>query len=110
MSDAALGWLRLSPRRLHPVKLKPAAGLVQMGRTARNDPGADQLLDRRLRLAQVRGETERAAVDHDARLAGLGYRAARDRRLPHGPDRARRTGRGRVRPRAAVDPRVRLLG
>jgi hypothetical protein len=31
MSDAALGWLRLPPRRLHPVKLKPAAGLVQMG-------------------------------------------------------------------------------
>jgi hypothetical protein len=31
MSDAALGWLRLPPRQLHPVKLKPAAGLVHIG-------------------------------------------------------------------------------
>ena len=36
-------------------------------------------------------------------------RAARDHRPPHRPDRARRTRRGRVPPRAAVDPRLRLL-
>ena len=87
-----------------------------------------------LRLAQLRGETERAAAvqDRDRRsrhslhprevaapgrvatdldpwLARLGHRAARDRRSTHRPDRARRTGRGRVRPRAAVAARLRLL-
>ena len=92
------------------------------------------LLGDRLRLAQVRGEAERAAAvhdrdrrgrhplhprevaargrvaaDHDARLARLGHRAARDRRPAHRPDRARRTRRGRVRPRAAVPARLRLL-
>ena len=34
---------------------------------------------------------ERVAADHDARLARLGHRAARDRRPAHRPDRARRT-------------------
>ena len=52
---------------------------------------------------------ERVAVDHDARLAGLDRRAARDHRPPHRPDRARWTRRGRVPPRAAVHPRLRLL-
>ena len=52
---------------------------------------------------------ERVAADHDARLARLGHRAARDRRPAHRPDRARRTRRGRVRPRAAVPARLRLL-
>ena len=33
---------------------------------------------------------ERVAADHDARLAGLGHRAARGRRPAHRPDRARR--------------------
>ena len=105
------------------------------GRAAGDDPGARPLLGDRLRLAQVRGEAERAAAvqdrdrrrgrplhprevaargraaaDHDARLAGLGDRAARDRRPAHGPDRARRTRRGRLPPGAAVAPRVRLLG
>ena len=42
----------------------------------------------------------RVAVDHDARLAWLSHRAARGRRPAHRPDRARRTRRGRVRPRA----------
>ena len=51
----------------------------------------------------------RAAADHDARLARLGHRAARGRRPAHRPDRARRTRRGRVRPRAAVPARLRLL-
>ena len=92
------------------------------------------LLDDRLRLAPVRGETERAAAvqdrdrrcgrplhprevaarervaaDHDARVARFGRRAARDRRAAHRPDRARRARRGRVRPRAAIHTRVRLL-
>ena len=52
----------------------------------------------------------RVAADHDPRLARLGHRAARDRRPAHRPDRARRQRRGRVRPGAAVGPRVRLLG
>ena len=56
------------------------------------------------------GARERAAADHDARLARLGHRAARGRRPAHRPDRARRTRRGRVPPRAAVPPRLRLLG
>ena len=85
------------------------------GRAAGDDPGARPLLERRVRLAQVRGEAERAAAvhdrdrrgrdplhpravaargraaaDHDARLARLGHRAARDDRPAHRPDRARR--------------------
>ena len=104
------------------------------GRAAGDDAGARALLGDRLRLAQGRGEAERAAAvhdrdrrrrhplhprevaareraaaDHDARLARLGHRAARDRRPAHRPDRARRTRRGRVRPRAAVPARLRLL-
>ena len=79
------------------------------------DAGARPLLDDRLRLAPVRGATERAAavqdrdrraehplhprevgtrervaVDHDARLAGLDRRATRDHRPTHRPNRARR--------------------
>ena len=104
------------------------------GRAAGDDPGARPLLGDRVRLAPVRGEAERAAAvqdrdrrgghplhprevaarervaaDHDARLARLGHRAARDRRSADRPDRARRTRRGRVRPRAAVRSRLRLL-
>ena len=37
------------------------------------------------------GARGRAADDHDARLARLGHRAARDHRPAHRPDRARRT-------------------
>ena len=104
------------------------------GRAAGDDAGARPLLDDRLRLARVRGETERAAAvqdrdrrgghplhprevaargrvaaDHDARLAWLGHRAARGRRPADRPDRARRPRRGRVPSRAAVDARLRLL-
>ena len=104
---------------------------VQLATTA----GARPLLDDRVRLARVRGATERAAAvhdrdrrrghplhpravaargraaaDHDARLARLGRRAARDRRPAHRPDRARRRRRGRVPPGAAVAARLRLLG
>ncbi len=86
------------------------------GRAVGDDAGARPLLDDRVRLAPVRGATERAAAvqdrdrrrghplhprevaarervaaDHDARLARLGRRAARDRRPAHRPDRARRT-------------------
>ena len=96
--------------------------------------GARALLGDRLRLAQGRGEAQRAAAvhdrdrrrrhplhprelaarervaaDHDPRLARLGHRAARDRRPAHRSDRARRTRRGRLRPRAAVHSRLRLL-
>ena len=53
--------------------------------------------------------TRRVAADHDARLARLGHRAARDRRPADRPDRARRTRRGRVPPGAAVPARLRLL-
>ena len=53
---------------------------------------------------------ERAAADHDARLARLGHRAARDRRPADRPDRARRHPRGRLPPGAAVLARLRLLG
>ena len=53
---------------------------------------------------------EPAAADHDARLARLDHRAARGRGPAHGPDCAWRTRRGRVRPRAAVPARLRLLG
>ena len=88
----------------------------------------------RLRLAQVRGDAERAAAvhdrdrrggrplhprqvaareraaaDHHARLARLGPRDARGHRPAHRPDRARRLRRGRVRPRNAVHARLRLL-
>ena len=88
----------------------------------------------RLRLAQGGGEAQRlapvhdrdrrgrdplhpralparecVAADHDPRLAGLGHRAARDRRPADRPDRARRTCRGCLRPRAAVPARLRLL-
>ena len=77
--------------------------------------GARALLGDRLRLARVEAQAERAAAvhdrdrrgghplhpravaargraaaDHDARLARLGHRAARDRRPAHRPDRARR--------------------
>jgi hypothetical protein len=92
------------------------------------------LLDDQVRVAQVRGEAERtaavqnrdrrrrhplhpralparrgAAADHDARLARLHRRAARDGRAAHRPHHARRPRPGRVRPRAAVDSRLRLL-
>ena len=52
----------------------------------------------------------RAAAGHDARLARLGRRAARDRRPAHRPDGARRRRRGRVPPRPAVAARLRPLG
>jgi hypothetical protein len=51
----------------------------------------------------------RDAADHHARLAGLDHRAARGHRPAHRPGRARRLGRGRVRPGAAVAARLRLL-
>src|SRR5258708_18214373 len=120
--------------RGHALALQGARRRSVAGRAAGDDPGARALLDDRLRLAQGRGETERApsvhhrdrrgghplhpravaarervAADRDARLARLGRRAARLRRPADGPDRTRRTRRGRVRPRAAVPARLRLL-
>ena len=86
------------------------------GRAAGDAAGARALLGDRLRLARVEARlnalpqftTEidgvdihfihvqlaargRVAADHDARLARLGHRAARDRRPADRPDRARRT-------------------
>ena len=49
------------------------------------------------------------ATDHHAWLARLGHRAARRREPAHGPHRARRLRRGRVRPGTAVPARLRLL-
>ena len=122
------------PPRRDALALQGARRRSVAGRAAGDDPGARPLLGDRVRLARVRGEAERAAAvhdrdrrgghplhprevaargrvaaDHDARLARLGHRAARDRRPAHRPDRARRTRRGRVRPRAAVPARLRLL-
>ena len=122
------------PHRRDAVAQQGARRRSVAGRAAGDDAGARALLGDRLRLAPVRGEAERAAAvhdrdrrgghplhpravaapgraaaDHDARLARLGRRAARDRRPAHRPDRARRTRRGRVRPRAAVPARLRLL-
>ena len=51
----------------------------------------------------------RHAARHDARLARLGRRAARDRGPAHRPDRARRRGRGCLPPGAALAARLRLL-
>ena len=51
----------------------------------------------------------RFAADHHARLARLGHRDAGGRRPAHRPHRARRERRGRLRPRAAVPARLRLL-
>ena len=104
------------------------------GRAAGDHEGARPLLGERLRLAQGRGEAERApavhdrdrrgrhplhprpvaargraAADHDPRLARLGDRAARDHRPADRSDGARRQAGGRVPPRAAVPPRLRLL-
>ncbi len=91
------------------------------GRAARDDAGARALLGHRLRLAQVRGETERpaelrhrdrraghsfhsrslpargrAAADRHARVARLDHRAAEDHRAAHQPHGAWRERIGRV--------------
>jgi hypothetical protein len=105
------------------------------GRAAGDDAGARALLGDRLRLAQGRGGAQRAAAvydrdrrgghplhprqvaarervaaDHDAWLARLGDRVARDRRPADRPDRLRWHPRGRIPPGAAVLARLRLLG
>ena len=53
---------------------------------------------------------QRAAADHDPRLAGLGDRDDRRGRPADRPDRARRQRRGCLPPRTALPARVRLLG
>ena len=130
-----------APRRPAPAPRRdalaqPGAGRRSVpGRAAGHAAGTRPLLGDRARLAQGRGEAERAAAvhdrdrrgrhplhprqvaarervaaDHDARLARLGHRAARDRRPADRPDRSRRHPRGRVPPGAAVSARLRLLG
>src|SRR4051794_14059495 len=120
--------------RGHAVAKQGARRRSVAGRAAGDAAGARALLDDRLRLAQVRGEAQRAAAvhdrdrrgrdplhpravqargrhaaGHDARLARLGHRAARDDRPADRPDRSRRHPRGRIPPGAAVDTRLRLL-
>src|SRR5262245_45855486 len=53
---------------------------------------------------------ERDAADHDAWLARLGHRAARDRRSPDRPDQVRRHSRRCIPRGAAVLARLRFLG
>ena len=102
------------------------------GRAAGDDAGARALLGDRVRLRARRGAAERAAAvrdrdrrrghplhprqvaareraaaDHDPRLARLGDRAARLRRPADRPDRARRQRRGCLPSRAALPARVR---
>src|SRR6266566_3913165 len=120
--------------RRSALALRGAGGRSVAGRAAGDNSGARALLGERLRLAQGRGEAERAAAvhdrdrrgrhplhprplaareraaaDHDARLARLGHGAARHRRPAHRPDRSRRRGRGRISPRPALHARLRLL-
>ena len=124
-----------SPHRCGPAALQGAGRRSLAGRATGDDPGARALLAERLRLAQVRGEAERAAAiqdrdrrggrplhprevatrerlaaDHHSRVARLDHRDARDRRPAHRPDRSRWTGGRRLPPGAAVPPRIRLLG
>ena len=111
------------------ARRRPLAGCAVGGAS-----GARALLGVGARLAQDRGEAERAAAvhdrdrrrgdplhprqvrareraaaDHDARLARLRCRAARLRRPADRPDRARRQRRGRLPSRAALSARVRAL-
>src|SRR3954447_9386587 len=121
--------------RGHAVAKKGARRRSVTGRAVGDAAGARALLDDRVRLAQVRGTTERAAAvhdrdrrgghplhpralqargrhaaDHDPRLARLDHRAARDDRPADRPDRSRRRPHGRVPPGFAVDTRLRVLG
>ncbi|CAA9378697.1 MAG: Epoxide hydrolase, partial [uncultured Gemmatimonadetes bacterium] len=105
------------------------------GRADGEDTPARGVLGHGLRLAPGRGTAQRAAAVHDhhrraghplhpralqarrrdaagddARVARLRVRAAQDGRPAHRPHGARRAGGGRLPPRAAVHPRLRLLG
>ena len=109
--------LSSAAHRLGALAQQGAGRRSVAGRAARDAAGARALLGDRLRLAQGRGGAQRAAavqdrdrrgghplhprqvtargrvaVDHDARLARLGHRAAGHSRPAHRPDRARRTG------------------
>ena len=123
-----------APHRRDALARQGARRRPVAGRAAGDDAGAGALLGGRVRLARVRGDTERAAAvqdrdrrgghplhprevaapgraaaDHDARLARLGHRVVRGRRPAHRPDRARRLRRGCVRPRGAVPARLRFF-
>ena len=129
------GTRRPAPPSRSDALADPGAGPGPLaGRAAGDHGGAHPVLGDRVRLAPLRGEAERAAavrhgdrrrghplhpravaargraaVDHDARLARLRRRAARHHRPADGPHRPRRTGRGRLRPRAALAAGLRLL-
>ena len=96
---------RSSPAIGHRVRLAPGRGEAERLPAVhdRDRRGRHPLHPRQV------STRERAAADHDARVARVGHRAARRRRPAHRSDRARRERRGRVRPRAAVDARLRLL-
>src|SRR5215213_8407865 len=120
--------------RGHAVAKQGARRRSVAGSAAGDAAGARALLDDRLRLAQVRGEAQRAppvhdrdrrgrdplhpralqargrhAADHDPWLAGLGHRAAGDRRPADRPYRSRRHRRRRIPPSSAVLAWLRLL-
>ena len=62
-----------------------------------------------IHFIHVKSRERTRCADHDARLARLGRRAARNRRPADRPDRSRRHPRGRIPPGAAVHARLRLL-
>ena len=90
---------------LERVRLRAARGAAERAAAVRH---RDRRRGHPLHPRQVRAR-ERAAADHDARLARLGGRAARLGRPADRPDGARRQRRGRLPPRAALPARVRAL-
>src|SRR3954453_18036261 len=122
------------PRRGDALSREGAGRRSVAGRAAGDDAGARALLGDRVRLAQVRGETEgatalhhrdrrtghplrphplqargRAAAPRGARMARLGHRAAEDTRPIDQSDGARRERSGRVPSRDPVDAGLRIL-
>ena len=123
-----------APPRRDPLAHAGTRRRPDAGRAAGDAAGGVPLLGGRVRHAPGRGEAERAApvhhridgvdihfvhvrspargraaADHDSRLARLGHRAARLCRPADRPHRSRWSRRGRVPPRAAVPPGLRLL-
>ena len=127
---------RPPPAHRRDALARPGDGRRPVARhTAREAEAARRVLGNGLRLAKGRGQaqrpaaihdddrrrrhslhpcplapSERHATDHDAWLAGLGVRAAQDRRPAHRSHGAWRTRRRRLRPGHAFDAGLRLLG
>ena len=87
------------------VRLRADRGAAERAAAVRH---RDRRRGRPLHPRQVVAR-ERAAADHDPRLARLRDRADRLRRPADGPDRARRQRRGCLPSRAALPARVRAL-